>query len=51
MMNKNFYTSGTIASGGLLAVMIFINGELARYTSPAWSSLIVHFVGIFGSWL
>ena len=49
-MNKNLYTSGAIASGGLLAVMIFLNGELARYTSPVWSSLIAHFVGIFGSW-
>ncbi len=49
-MNKNLYTTGAIASGGLLAIMIFFNGELARYTSPAWSSLIAHFVGIFGSW-
>ena len=49
-MNKNIYTSGAIVSGGLLAMMLFLNGELARYTSPAWSSLIAHFIGIFGSW-
>ncbi len=49
-MNNKLFTGGAIASGSLLAVMIFINGELAKSTSPAWSSLIAHFVGIFGSW-
>lgn len=49
-MNKNLYPSGAVASGGLLAIMIFLNGELARYTSPVWSSFIAHFVGILGSW-
>lgn len=49
-INNRLYSSGAIISGGLLAIGIFLNGELARYTSPAWSSLIAHFVGIFGSW-
>jgi bacterial/archaeal transporter family-2 protein len=49
-MNRNLYTSGAVVSGGLLGIMIFLNGELSRYTSPVWSSLIAHFVGIFGSW-
>ena len=49
-MSKSIYTMGAIASGGLLAVMIYFNGELASYTSPFWSSLIAHFVGIFASW-
>ena len=49
-MNKQLYGGGAIASGGLLAVAIFLNGELARFTSPAWSSMIAHFAGIFGSW-
>ena len=49
-MNKGLYTSGAVVSGGLLAIMIFLNSELARYTSSAWSSFIAHFVGIFGSW-
>ncbi|MDJ0756404.1 MAG: DMT family transporter [Ardenticatenaceae bacterium] len=50
-MNKQIYAAGAVGSGGLLALMIFLNGELARYTSPTWSSFIAHFVGIFGSWL
>lgn len=50
-MTKGVYTSSAVVSGGLLAIMIFLNSELARYTSPAASSLIAHFVGIFGSWL
>ncbi|NNF99153.1 MAG: DMT family transporter [Desulfobacteraceae bacterium] len=49
-MNKRIYPSAAVTSGGLLAIMIYINGELSRHTSPAWSSLIAHFVGIFGSW-
>lgn len=49
-INKSVYSSGAVISGGLLAIAIFLNGELARYTSPVWSSLIAHFVGIFGSW-
>ena len=49
-INKSLYSSGAIISGAFLAIAIFLNGELARYTSPVWSSLIAHFVGIFGSW-
>lgn len=50
MMNRHLYSSGALLSGSLLAVAIFLNSELALFTSPAWSSLIAHFVGIFGSW-
>lgn len=50
LVEKRFYTGSAIASGGLLAVMIFLNGELARFSSPIWSSLTAHFIGIFGSW-
>ena len=50
-MDKGLYTSSAVVSGGLLAVMIFINSQLAHYTSPVLSSLIAHFVGIFGSWV
>lgn len=49
-MNRGLYTSGAVASGGLLAIAAFLNGELAKYTSPAWSSLIAHLVGMVGSW-
>ncbi|KAA3644769.1 MAG: DMT family transporter [Chloroflexi bacterium] len=49
-MNKHLYTGGAVASGGLLAITIFFNGELARHSSPTWSSLIAHFIGIFGGW-
>jgi len=49
-MPKNLYATSAVASGGLLAIMVFFNGELAKYTSPTWSSLIAHFVGILGSW-
>ncbi len=50
-MNRYFYTGGAVTSGGLLAVMIFLNSELARYTSPVWSSFIAHGVGVVGSWV
>ncbi len=50
-MIKSLFTTGAIASGGMLAIMVFFNGELARLTSPMSSSLIAHFVGIMGSWV
>lgn len=50
-MNKNLYSTGALFSGGMLGVMLFLNSGLAQYTSPSISSLIVHFVGIFASWL
>lgn len=50
-MKNSVYTGSTVASGGLLAVMIFLNSELANFTSPALSSLIAHFIGILGSWI
>lgn len=50
-MNKNIYASGAIASGGLLAIAIYLNGELSRYTTPFYSSMIVHGIGLAGSWL
>ncbi len=49
-MKKSLYASSALASGGMLGITIFINGELAKYSSPAWSSMVAHFVGIFGSW-
>ncbi len=48
-MNKKYYTSISVLSGGLLAVMIFFNGVLSKYTSPVFSSLIVHAVGLLVS--
>jgi transporter family-2 protein len=49
-MKNTYYSSAALGSGALLALAIFINGRLAGHLSPAWSSLVVHFVGIFGSW-
>ncbi|PIE81355.1 MAG: hypothetical protein CSA15_00920, partial [Candidatus Delongbacteria bacterium] len=45
-MNKKYYTSISMLSGGLLAIMIFFNGVLSKYTSPVFSSLIVHTIGL-----
>lgn len=50
-MNKNYFPTIALSSGGLLAMMIFLNGQLATYTSAITSSLIAHFVGIIGSWI
>ncbi len=46
VMEQKYYTSISILSGGLLAIMIFFNGILSNYTSPVFSSLIVHTVGL-----
>ena len=45
------YTIGALGSGALLALAIFLNGEFAIRTSAIWSSMIAHFVGVFGSLL
>ncbi|AOY75208.1 DMT family transporter [Clostridium formicaceticum] len=37
-----------IIIGGLIAVMIHMNGTLASYTNTYFSSLIVHFIGALG---
>lgn len=44
-LSQRPYWPLAVFSGGLLASMIFLNGMLARYTSPAWSSLFVHGLG------
>ncbi|MDH3944369.1 MAG: DMT family transporter [Anaerolineae bacterium] len=49
-IKNTYYSTTALASGALLALAIFLNGRLAVRLSPAWSSLVVHFVGIFGSW-
>ncbi len=45
-MKQKYYTSISMLSGGLLAIMIFFNGVLSKYTSPVFSSLIVHTIGL-----
>ena len=45
------YTIGALGSGALLALAIFLNGELATHTSAIWSSMIAHLVGTLGSLL
>ena len=49
IMNKNYYTVAATAAGGLLATMILLNGILSKFTSPFYSSFIVHLVGLAGS--
>lgn len=50
-IKNTYYSTTALASGALLALAIFFNGQLAGYLSPIRSSLIVHFVGIFSSWV
>jgi bacterial/archaeal transporter family-2 protein len=50
-MRKNLYAGSAIVSGSLLGLMLFINGQLANYTSAFWSSMIAHFIGLFASWI
>jgi transporter family-2 protein len=38
-------------SGGLLALMIFINGELARLTSSSFASTVAHLIGAITAWV
>ena len=39
----------TIVAGGILAIMMFLNGSLARYSDPLWASFVTHFVGTLGA--
>lgn len=50
-MGEQSYRIGATTAGGMLAVMILLNGRLALMTSPVGSSLIAHFVGIGASWM
>lgn len=43
------YSAGALLSGALLALAIFLNGELAAQSNPVWSSLVAHFIGTIGS--
>jgi len=44
-MNRKGYWLVALLAGILLANMIFLNGVLARYTSPTWASLVAHGIG------
>lgn len=50
-MKTKYYTPISTIAGGLLAIMIFFNGLLSKYTTPFFSSLVVHTVGLFTSLL
>jgi transporter family-2 protein len=39
-----------LAAGLLLGIMIFCNGELARYTTPTQASMIAHGIGTVVAW-
>jgi bacterial/archaeal transporter family-2 protein len=45
MTKHSLYLVGALVAGGILALMIFVNGELARHTSAEWSSLVAHGIG------
>lgn len=49
-MKRSYLTIAAVITGGFLATMIFINGELSTYTSFAWSSMVAHMVGATASW-
>jgi len=50
-MKGKLYTPLATAAGGLLAMMIFLNGILSRFTNPFFSSFIVHIAGLVSSFL
>lgn len=50
MQNKNLGVAAALLAGVLLAVMIFINGQLAVYTSPVWASMAAHLIGFIAAW-
>lgn len=41
----------TLCAGGLLALMVFFNGLLAKYIRPLEASLIIHLIGLTTSLL
>jgi transporter family-2 protein len=39
----------SLFSGGLLAIMVFFNGLLAKYIQPLEASLVIHLVGLIAA--
>jgi len=48
-MKTQYYQPLATTAGGLLAIMILLNGVLSKFTTPFISSFIVHIVGFAGS--
>ncbi|MDC7240779.1 MAG: DMT family transporter [Spirochaetales bacterium] len=48
-MKVKYYTPMATMAGAMLAAMIALNGLLSRYTTPFFSSLLVHGAGLLTS--
>lgn len=51
MNYQTVWKLGALAAGALLGLMIFCNGELARFTNPTLSSLAAHGIGSVVAWI